>query len=377
MINEENLNKLYERVLDGLEIKTNELNQIGFNSKDIKRLIEQETIQRVKRGLYTFIDSKGLFEYSNKIRTSKDNRKSIQYLEKCYQIDPTNERVSYLIFFYLIMEGEYNQAITYYDNFANNSSVTSKANSNFYLYLLSMITILPEKHRKYAQNLKLEDLFETSIKPKYKSDRSLNKIKELAFKQKFSYAYSCLNQSQEIFDNYITMAIITKKLLREAALIRRLDRECILRKINQEDYEGIINYYNEIKKYHNLNEIDNCVLYLAQNIVNINYLKHIPPIFIFTTTNLQEAIKGNNFELALKICQKILEMHNVNRNSHLIFLLLDKIVKMCKEIDSSLVLANQMPNNRIEAKNEPLSSLDNQSPTKQNDLTLALVPPQK
>ena len=41
MINEENLNKLYEGIINGNELTTKELNSYGFNSKDLKELIEQ------------------------------------------------------------------------------------------------------------------------------------------------------------------------------------------------------------------------------------------------------------------------------------------------------------------------------------------------
>ena len=41
MINQENLNKLYEGVIDNKELTTRELATYGFNSKDLAALIKQ------------------------------------------------------------------------------------------------------------------------------------------------------------------------------------------------------------------------------------------------------------------------------------------------------------------------------------------------
>ena len=66
MINEENLNKLYEGIINGNELTTKELNSYGFNSKDLKELIEQGSLERVRRGHYSFHSIDKLFYYGKK-----------------------------------------------------------------------------------------------------------------------------------------------------------------------------------------------------------------------------------------------------------------------------------------------------------------------
>ena len=63
MVNVEKLDMLYDKVIDGDELTTKKLNELGFNSKDIKDLIEQGILERVKRGYYSFKAVNNLFYY--------------------------------------------------------------------------------------------------------------------------------------------------------------------------------------------------------------------------------------------------------------------------------------------------------------------------
>lgn len=62
-----NLDKLYELVLNNDLIYTRQLSEIGFNSKDINELIEGEILIRTKRGEYAFVDDMGLCDFFFKI----------------------------------------------------------------------------------------------------------------------------------------------------------------------------------------------------------------------------------------------------------------------------------------------------------------------
>ena len=52
MISTDNYNMLYEEVINNKELTTKQLNNCGFNSKDINNLIEEGIVERIKRGLY-------------------------------------------------------------------------------------------------------------------------------------------------------------------------------------------------------------------------------------------------------------------------------------------------------------------------------------
>ena len=48
----EKLEKLYDGVIDEVTLTTKKLNEYGFNSMDIKKLIDDKIIERVKRGWF-------------------------------------------------------------------------------------------------------------------------------------------------------------------------------------------------------------------------------------------------------------------------------------------------------------------------------------
>ena len=58
MINEDKLKILYNSVLESETITTKKLNEMGFNSKDIIKLMSDSKLKEVNRGIYKVIDIK-------------------------------------------------------------------------------------------------------------------------------------------------------------------------------------------------------------------------------------------------------------------------------------------------------------------------------
>ena len=84
MINEENLNKMYNGLIDEKELTTKELNSYGFNSKDLTDLINDRVLERVKRGYYSFLSIDDLFYYGKQLIASKEYDKATACFKKCY-----------------------------------------------------------------------------------------------------------------------------------------------------------------------------------------------------------------------------------------------------------------------------------------------------
>ena len=84
MITQEKLTQLYEKIANKKTIKTKELNELGFNSTDITKLLETGKLIRLERGIYEFIDLNDLYEYGLQYFLSKDYEYANQVFEKCY-----------------------------------------------------------------------------------------------------------------------------------------------------------------------------------------------------------------------------------------------------------------------------------------------------
>ena len=115
MINDENLDKLYSELLSGIELTTNQLNSFGFNSKDLKNLIEMGIIIRVKRELYSLKSADELFCYGKKLVAERDFDKANLFFEKCFELNPNNLGACFQLFLRSIENQDYKRTFELYE----------------------------------------------------------------------------------------------------------------------------------------------------------------------------------------------------------------------------------------------------------------------
>ena len=88
MIDDEKLNRLYNGVLEGVELTTKKLNEYGFNSKELTELVQNGTLERVQRGVYTLKSIYGLI---------KSRRVSMPFINFVYDVIFNNRDSSEII----------------------------------------------------------------------------------------------------------------------------------------------------------------------------------------------------------------------------------------------------------------------------------------
>lgn len=336
MINEENLSKLYKSVVDEIELTTKELNSFGFNSKDLNDLIERESIIRVKRGLYALKSVDELLYYGKQLIAQKEYDKATQCFEKCFQIDPTHTGVCFQLFLRCVQKKDYEKAFEYFDVFYNSKNEFYNADSNFYLYMLSMITELPEIYREYAKYLKFED-FRVDYKDKrYANVYLQNKIRTSALNQKFILAAKQLNESVQEKGSLSVQDIIIKTLLTQAIEIQTQNRNTVISLIKQKKYEEIIEFYERLLNSHYLSTSDSYTLTLTRELLNIIKFKNVPEKQVYSTKDIFTAIDGKNFELALSLASVRNQAYNSSGDDNAIYLLLNEIVNRSKELKGNI-----------------------------------------
>ncbi len=336
MINKENLNKLYIGVLEGIELTTKELKNYGFNSKDINDLIEQGTIIRVKRGFYSLKSIEQLFYYGKQLIAQKEYTKATQCFQKCFEINPNHPGVCFQLFLRCIQNKDYKKAFEYFDVFYNGENDFYNADSNFYLYLLSMITELPKNHKDYARFLKIEDFKVDFNDKRYLNSYLQNKIRLNALNQKFTLAAKQLNEAIQEKGSLSVQDIITKTLLSQAIEVQIQNRNNIINLIKQQKFEDIIEFYKKMEASHRLSMSDNYTYILTNELLKIINTKTVPEKKVFKTENIFEAIDGKNFELALSLATARNQKCNINNNDSNIFLLLDEIVTRCQKLNDDI-----------------------------------------
>ena len=101
---EEKLNKLCGCLLNNEELTTKKLLECGFTSTDLTKLIKNDTLERVKRGLYKLKDIKVLYDYRTIYIEEENFEQVIAILKKCTELDPHFLLAYFQLFYQMIYQ---------------------------------------------------------------------------------------------------------------------------------------------------------------------------------------------------------------------------------------------------------------------------------
>ena len=92
MINFKTEMSIYDKFIDNKELSTKELLELGLNSHDLTKLVNEGKIRRVRRGFYDLDKCDGLFNYASILasRKYKNYDRFQQAIKRCLEIDPNN-----------------------------------------------------------------------------------------------------------------------------------------------------------------------------------------------------------------------------------------------------------------------------------------------
>ena len=374
MINEENLNKMYNGLIDEKELTTKELNSYGFNSKDLTDLINDRVLERVKRGYYSFLSIDDLFYYGKQLIASKEYDKATACFKKCYELNPNHLGACFQLFLRAVQSKNYEEAFTYFEHFYDSDNEYYNNDSNFYLYLLSMITEIPEQHREYAKYLKLEDIRVDFNDKRFNDPYSQNKVRISALNQKFTLASKQLNELIKQHGRLSVQDIITRTLLSQAIEVQNELKKNIANLAIEKKYKEIIAHLEKVQEQHHLSTADECILFLAREVSKLEETGIIPEKEVISTNKLFEAINGKNFELALSLSNDYIERNNIDPSDNAMFMLLKDITELTKtktnKAEAKQVVTS--PVKKAESVNNNTTPQINASPMTSN-ITFATV----
>lgn len=88
MISEENLGRLYEGIIDHEELTTKLLNEYGFCSGDLTKLVKEGIIERISRGHYSLLSVDDLYNYGKTLISLRKYGEATLCFKRCYELDP-------------------------------------------------------------------------------------------------------------------------------------------------------------------------------------------------------------------------------------------------------------------------------------------------
>ena len=346
------LEKLYDAFLGKDELTTKELNDLGFSSKNLKDLVEDGTIERVKRGVYNLKSLEKMFYYGKKLVSDKKYDKATLYFEKIFSLDKTHMGSCFQLFLRSIQTEDFERTFELYEYLTKTENEFYAIDFNYYLYLLNHITDVPEKYKEFARYMSLEDIRISNNDKRFKDIPVQNKIRTSAFQKRFSWAIKQLNDLIYQHGSCTTQDVIAKTLLQEASRADAMHREHIIDLIKEKDYEEIERYLM-CDRYSKcgLKKVEECVARLAKVLMEIKESKKVPILKSYSDSTLFNAIDANDYTTALSLCEEFNRNSGISNDKSAIYLLLSDICTLIKSLNTLKEV--------IEEKAEVVKSLKN------------------
>ena len=335
MISIENLEKLYIGIGEENDLTTKQLNLYGFNSTDINKLIEGNVIERVKRGHYSFRDTDKLFDYGVKLAKERNYDLSNKIFLKCYELNPNNYKYCFQLFAVYTHEKKYDKVFKLYDKLYNLSNDNEKVDLNYYMYLLNYITDIPEKYKSMVNSANYYSIKIPSDDERYSDVMSYNRVRSNAIKGKFSSSWRELYEITIKNRGYNIQDIVEKNLLTQAITEEKKSHKKVNALVNGKKYDEVIDYFENKRKKHKLNVIEEYIIKLSETYLVIKNSSTIPTEKNINTDSLFEAIQANRFDLALKINDEFNKKRDISNEDNTLNIILTDICELINSLKKS------------------------------------------
>ena len=312
----EKMKKIYECIISGYKLTTQNLYQMGLSDKDIAELIKSDEIELVKQNEFNLKSLDRFFEYGESFRFSRQYQKARKVYLKCYEIDPTYSKVYFQLFMKSIFDSSKKQMIEYFDKMYHSDikNKSYKADYNLYLLLLNNIVRVKEEYKEIIQNMKLEDVLLPIDDTRFDDIERQNYIRKLIFDKKIDIALHELEKERKNPFIMVVMLLCGKGMF-------QIIKEEVFSYIQNHEYEKLVSLLMKEESSRSLNTTNSYLLSLAKVLLEIRRTGEIPEKRKINTQRLFTAIDANDYEQALRLVSNHnQEKHSISDNSFLIIL---------------------------------------------------------
>lgn len=328
MYNEMYLNNMFDKIINDINLTLSELSECGFTKEDITLLVN-DGILKFENGIYSLKEVEPLFKYGRKLLGQKDKITAQKCFLKCFSLNPNHDSVCYEMFIRSIDEKDYITALKCLDVMCKSDNLPHQIDNNLYLFLLSVITDLPDKYKEYVKSLRLEDILIIYNDPRYENKNAQNNIRKTIFAMKFPYALKQLNHLIGNSSRMTSRDLILKTLIIRAVEAERERKKELFTLAVNKDYSGIIHYLQAKEEKTRLSINDISLIKIALEILNIKRTKEIPYPPLLKTADIIVAIKRQDYKQALMLKKEYMTQKEITTKDALTLLLED----ICALID--------------------------------------------
>ena len=278
--------------------------------------------------------SEELYIEGTRLLREKNFDKAYEAFRESYRIYPRNFNACFKLFVGSIYNMDYDEAFKYFETLYLTNNSYYQNDNNFYLFLLSIITDIPDKYREHVKNLTLDEVKVNSHDARYQNSSVQNEIRLAAMKEKFDYAIYLLRANSK--GNALAIqSLITKMLLRQASDAKKASRAALMELISGKKYKEIIDFLESKKSKRKLAVMDIYILDIVNQVVEILDTNKVPEQDFFETYSIKEAINAHNYDLALKLAKEHSAKYNISEQNDLLCALLNDVCELVKRVSSN------------------------------------------
>ena len=331
----EKLERLYDLVIYNMQITTAKLLSIGFFQEEIDNLID-DGILRISGKEYFFCDINSLYKYGEKLVVSFNYKKANKCFSACLRINPTHRKAVLQKLFQSLKAQYVPGILEYFEKLLIIEPDKYYIDNNVYTYLLSQLDYIPVTYASVVDKKNLRYVYNNSDDlVEYK----LALVRQKIIQNRLLFAMSLLNDVFAQNNQYSIELNVLKELISNAIDNNKNQHVVIINMIEQEDYYKIYRYLGEIKQRRNLDCYEYYILEVAKKFTEILDSKEIPVITNEKPKTILEAIRGNNFEVAIILDKRFLKNNNINEQEDILLILLKDlctVINRMKEENSNV-----------------------------------------
>lgn len=248
----------------------------------------------------------------------------------------------------LLKKKDYNGTVKIVDDMLMINNDNLNRYLKILLELLSLITSLNRSQIDKVKDYRFSDIRLNKPNKIFKNITAENEKRDLIFHRRFEGLINNFdNWENNIYQN------ILKKLILLADDKEQKNKEKILVLIKNKNYERARVLLENRALRHRTKKLEQVTYILIEKIIVLVNTKKSPEINLDETKDYVQAIKNNNFELALKLIENYNSEHSINFNKVPLYFLLRDICKIIKNIKNyqNYCIDNKLLNNPEQSSN--------------------------
>ena len=320
-----NMEQIYKILINDSVINDDNLKIYGYSKENVDLLLENYMIESLEQGEYRLVSVDNFMQYGLFLVKEGKNFLANKCFEKCYEMDSTDENVIFQYMFTLLKKNKYEEVL----NIINKVKLNDKDdNYNLYIYLLNLLTEIPNKYRERAINMTDDDL----MLPITRENALENRIRREIFENNYKFSYKMLNNLISKTKRYTPKFEVIRELLRQVINKEEKNKGDLLELAKKSRFEEIIQALKEKRKLRYLGITESYALFLAEKIKEVLETGKIFVPTIGNTNDMYSALMGKNFKVALNLNVDYNKENGINNNKDIINILLVKLNEIIYQI---------------------------------------------